>query len=51
MKHEKKPTKHQAKFIGESGFDSREWLVVKDTSKEMHIVSKHGGSLVITLYK
>ncbi len=51
MKHGKKPTVRQAKFIQECGFDSRQWLVVKDTPKEMCIVQKNGGMLVITMPK
>ena len=43
MKHGKKPTVRQSLFIQDSGFNPREWLVVKDTSKEMWIVQKSSG--------
>ena len=51
MKHGKKPTVRQSLFIQDSGFNPREWLVVKDTSKEMWIVQKSSGTLLITLTK
>ena len=51
MKHGKKPTIRQSLFIHDSGFDPSEWLVVKDTSKEMWLVQKQGGTLLITLSK
>jgi hypothetical protein len=51
MKHPKKPTVRQSKFIKECGFDPHEWMVVKDTSTEMWITQRSGGKLVITLYK
>lgn len=51
MKHGKKPTIRQSLFIQDSGFDPSEWLVVKDTSKEMWILQRHGGTRLITLLK
>ena len=51
MKHGKKPTVRQALFIHDSGLDPSDWLVVKDTSKEMWIVQKNSGTLLITLSK
>ena len=51
MKHGKKPTVRQGKFIQECGFDPHEWLVVKDTPKEMWILQRHGGTRLITLSK
>ena len=41
MKHGKKPTVNQAKFIKSMGLNSREWLVSKDTSTEIVIVHRH----------
>ena len=51
MKHGKKPTVRQANFIHECGFDPREWLVVKDTPKEMWVVLKSDHEFVVTLPK
>ena len=41
MKNGKKPSREQRKFLEEWGFDAHNWLVVKDTPTEMHIVHKH----------
>lgn len=51
MKHGKKPTVHQAIFIEENGFNPNGWLVVKNTTKEMHIIQKSGSGLVVILHK
>lgn len=40
MKHGKSPTKVQREFIYSKGKNPNEWLVVKDTSKEMQLISK-----------
>lgn len=40
MKHGKKPTVQQCKFLQEHGLDSSKWLVVKDTPTEMQVVHR-----------
>lgn len=40
MKNGKKPTLAQKKFLQDTGLDSEKWLIVKDTPKEMVIVSR-----------
>ena len=40
MKHGKKPTYEQRKLIQKAGLDSHDWLVVKDTSTELVLVSR-----------
>lgn len=40
MKHGKKPSYNQRKLIQQSGLDPQHWLVVKDTSKEILLLSK-----------
>lgn len=43
MKHGKSPTKAQREFIYSKGKNPNEWLVVKDTSEEMHLISRWFG--------
>ncbi len=44
MKNGKKPTVRQAKFIQKNiCLNPKEWLVAKDTSTEMLLVSREGG--------
>lgn len=43
MKHGKSPTKTQMEFIYSNGKNPNEWLVVKDTSEEMHLISRWFG--------
>jgi hypothetical protein len=40
MKHGCKPTYEQRKLIQKAGLDSHDWLVVKDTSTELVLVSR-----------
>lgn len=40
MKHGKSPTKAQREFIYSKGKNPNEWLVVKDTSEEMQLISR-----------
>lgn len=41
MKHGKKPTVSQRKYIASKGLNAENWLVVKDTPKEMHLVHRY----------
>lgn len=41
MKHGKKPTVAQRKLIQSKGLDPAVWLVVKDTSTELHLVHRY----------
>lgn len=40
MKNGKKPTKKQCILMSQWGLDYRNWLVVKDTPKQMEIVHR-----------
>lgn len=40
MKHGKKPTVAQRKFLASKGINSENWLIVKDTPNETVIVHK-----------
>lgn len=40
MKNGKKATREQRKLLLEKGYDASEWLVVKDTPREMVLVSR-----------
>lgn len=54
MKHGKAPTKVQREFIYSKGKNPNEWLVVKDTSEEMQLISRWFGKKdkrIITLIK
>lgn len=51
MKHGIKPSREQRKFIESCGFNSSEYLVIKDTPNEMQIVARSGDSSVFTLHK
>ncbi len=52
MKHGKKPTVRQALFIQKNiCLDPRDWLVVKDTSEEMLLVSRTDKKATIKLSK
>ena len=46
MKNGKKPTKRQAMFLQQHGYNPYDWLVVKDTSTEMWIVAKEKRLLI-----
>ncbi len=41
MKHGKTPTKAQKIFLRAYGFDPANWLIFKNTDKEMTIVHRH----------
>lgn len=41
MKHGTKPTYEQRKVIQQHDLDPSEWLVVKDTTVELLLVSRH----------
>ena len=51
MKHAKKASVRQSKFIQQNGFDPGDWMVVKDTSTEMWIVARKSESLVVKIPK
>ena len=52
MKHGKKPTVSQRKLIDKKGLIAENWLVVKDTPKEMVLVHRHSiGNVTRTIYK
>ena len=51
MKHGKKPTVAQRKFIQNKGLIAENWLVVKDTTTEMHLVHKHSEKIKRIIYK
>lgn len=41
MKHGKKPTVAQRKFIQKKGLIAENWLVVKDTPEKMELVHRY----------
>lgn len=41
MKHGKKPTREQRRLLEKWNLDPHNWLVVKDTPREMEIVHRH----------
>lgn len=41
MKHGKKPTVAQRKFIQNKGLIAENWLVVKDTPEQMELVHRY----------
>lgn len=41
MKHGKNPTREQRKLMQKWKLNSEDWLVVKDTPSEMHLVHRH----------
>lgn len=41
MKHGKKPTAAQRKFIQKKGLIAENWLVVKDTPERIELVHRH----------
>ena len=51
MKHGIKPSREQRKFIEKCGYNSSDYLVIKDTPNEMQIVARNGDSSVFTLHK
>lgn len=51
MKHGKKPTLKQKKLIQDTGRYSGDWLVVKDTPKEMIIQNRYDEKTVRPIRK
>ena len=51
MKHGKKPTVAQRNFIKSKGLITENWLVVKDTPREMHLVHKHSDTTTRIIHK
>lgn len=51
MKNGKNPTYEQRKIIQESGLNSFEWLVVKDTSTTMILTHRNGDKITKTITK
>ena len=51
MKHGKKPTVNQCKFIKSHGLVPENWLVVKDTPDIMLIVHRHRENNMKTIHK
>ena len=43
MKHGKKPTKQQKAFLKEYNLAPEDWLIVKNTSTEIEIISRFTG--------
>lgn len=41
MKHGKRPTVSQRKYIKSKGLNAENWLVVKDTPEQMVLVHRH----------
>ena len=41
MKNGKRPTREQRKLLQKWKLDTNNWLVVKDTPTEMHLVHRH----------
>lgn len=51
MKHGKKPTAAQRKYIQSKGLVPENWLVVKDTPTEMVLVHRHSDKTVRKINK
>lgn len=51
MKHGKKPTVQQRKFIQKCGLDPAVWLVVKDTPDRMELVHRYLDKTTKTIHK
>jgi hypothetical protein len=51
MKNGKKPTYNQRKLLERWRMDTRVWLVVKDTPKEMVVVHRHSDKTTRTIPK
>lgn len=51
MKNGKCPTVAQKKFMTSWNLNPADWLVVKDTPEEMHLVHRHSGSTTRVLPK
>lgn len=51
MKHGKKPTARQRELIRSSRLNPENWLVVKDTPREMVLVHRHFDAKIRTIKK
>lgn len=51
MKHGKNPTVKQGKLMQKWGLDFRDWLVVKDTPEEMHLVHRYSDKTTKVIMK
>ena len=51
MKHGKKPTVAQRKYITSKGLNAENWLVVKDTPEQMMLVHRHSDKTTRTIHK
>lgn len=51
MKHGKKPTVAQRKFIAAKGHDPAVWLITKDMPDKMVLVHRHSDSTTRTIHK
>lgn len=51
MKHGKKPTREQRKFIKSKGLNAENYLVVKDTPDLMHIVHRYSDNTQKIIHK
>ena len=51
MKHGIKPSREQRKFIEKCGYNSSDYLVIKDTPNEMWIRDRNGDNSVFILHK
>lgn len=51
MKHGKKPTYSQRKFLESLRLNPADWLVVKDTPQEMVLVHRYSKRTTKTIYK
>ena len=47
MKHGKKPTKQQKAFLMEYNLNPNDWLIVKNTSTEMELISRFTGKIKV----
>lgn len=47
MKHGKKPTKQQKAVLNEFHLNPNDWLIVKNTAKEMQIISRFTGRIKV----
>ena len=51
MKHGRKPTREQRKFIKANGLIAENWLVVKDTPQMMMLVHRYSDGITRTIHK
>ena len=51
MKNGKKPSYTQRRFIEKRNLDAHNWLVVKDTPDEMHIVHRYSDNTMRVIPK